>query len=133
MSVGRCNNIYRPNFKARFFHSESLKQIADYAVEHGKFDKLNQSRKNISKTHMFTRLRVDIGENNNGSSFMTIARFVPKARVLIAKTMDDYFMEKVTMFEFTKDQNIWKEALEKLIKMGNCAPKNKIFKNVVID
>ena len=40
----RC---YTPNFNAKFIQSDDLKKIADYAVEHGKFEKLNQARKNI--------------------------------------------------------------------------------------
>ena len=38
---------FTPNFKAKFLHSESLKLVADYAVAHGKFNKLNSARKNI--------------------------------------------------------------------------------------
>ena len=53
---------FTPNFKAKFLHSESLKLVADYAVAHGKFNKLNAARKNIDNAYLQTRLRVDIGE-----------------------------------------------------------------------
>ena len=36
---------YNPQFKAQFWHSEDLKQIAIYAKENKNFDKLNQARK----------------------------------------------------------------------------------------
>ena len=38
-----------PSFKAKFLYSDSLKQVADYAAERGKFGKLNEARKNIDK------------------------------------------------------------------------------------
>lgn len=58
------NNPSQQTFQAKFLHSESLKMIAQYAVDHGKFDKLNTARKNIDKAYLTTRLRVDIYKEN---------------------------------------------------------------------
>lgn len=46
------NNEQKLPFQAKFLNSEAMKQIADYAVERGKFDKLNQARK-ILILHVF--------------------------------------------------------------------------------
>ena len=46
--------------------------------------------------------------------------------------MDDLKLEKVTIYKSDKKMNPLKFALEKLIKLGNNAPENNMFKNVVI-
>lgn len=122
---------YTPTFQAKYLNSESLKLVADYAVEHGKFDKLNQARKNIDKSALQTRLRFDLGEKD-GKPFVTFTRYKLKPASIIVKNMDDLVMDKVTVFQSEKKVNPLKFALEKLIKIGNDAPKNKMFQNVVI-
>lgn len=133
------NNNYstarRPAFKARFLNSESMKQIADYAIQHGKFEKLNQARKNIESSHLRTRLLVDTGVTSKGFPFISFTRFVPKSDVIVPKTMQDLRQEKVVTFltESSKIKNPIKFALEKLIRMGNDVPHNNIFKKTVIE
>lgn len=122
---------YSPAFQAKYLHSESLKLVADYAVEHGKFDKLNQARKNIDKAALQTRLRFDLGDKD-GKPFVTFTRYKLKPASIIVKTMDDLILDKVTVFQSEKRMNPLKFAFEKLIKIGNDAPKNNMFKNVVI-
>ena len=61
------NNKPQIAFQAKFLHSESLKQLADYAVEHNKFEKLNQARKNIDSSFLMTRLRLDISKSQEFS------------------------------------------------------------------
>lgn len=122
-----------PAFSAKFLHSESLKQIADYAVEHNKFEKLNQARKNIDSSFLKTRLRVDTGINEKGFPFVTFTRLEPKKSINVALSMDDYKQAKITLFESNKKENPLKFALEKIIKLGNDAPKNNMYKNVVIN
>ncbi len=127
------NRNYTPNFQAKFLHSESLKQIADYAVELGKFDKLNNARKNIDSAFLRTRIRVDFGADENNKSFVTFTRFVPKENVVVPQTMDDYIVEKTMLYTTTnKKKHPLKYALEKIIKMGNQVPENRIFREVVI-
>ncbi len=128
MNISSSNNT--PNFKARFLDSKSLKLVADYAVEHGKFDKLNQSRKNVEKYYLQRRLRVDIGEVD-GKPFITFARFIPKDGVIVPKTMKDLKMDKFVTVQCEQRKNVLKFALEKLIKLGNDAPNNKMFQNIV--
>ena len=127
----RNNNFNQPAFQAKFLNSQSLKMIADYAVEKGKFQALNTARKNIDKCRFSTYLRVDIfkEENKCGISF---TRYVPKDNVIVPKYMDDYIITKVKTYETTKTTNPLKFGLEKIIKLGNNAPHNNMFKEVVI-
>ena len=108
-----------------------MQQLAQYSVEHGKFDKLNTARKNIDSAFLSTRLKVDIFEEN-GKPGVSFTRFVPKKNVLIAKYQDDFEQAKVVTFKSEKKCNPLKFALEKIIKLSNNAPHNNMYKNVVI-
>lgn len=125
------NNPSQQTFQAKFLHSESLKMIAQYAVDHGKFDKLNTARKNIDKAYLTTRLRVDIYKEN-GKCGVSFSRFVPKKNVLIAENKDDFVLSKVTTYETNKESNPLKFALRKIIKLNNNAPHNNMYKDVVV-
>lgn len=120
-----------PNFKAKFLKSESLKLVADYAVEKGKFDKLNQARKNIDMANLTTRLRFDIGEID-GKPFVTFARYDLKPDIIVPKSLEDYKAPKYFIYQSSKKENILKFALERLIKLGNNAPQNKMYKHVIM-
>lgn len=124
-------NQNSPSFQAKFLYSDSLKQVADYAVAHGKFKKLNQARKNIDNSHLQTRLLLNISQDNNGKPVVSFTRFVPKKTVIIPQTMDDYSESKTTIFTSSKKVNPLKFALEKIIKLSNNAPNNNMYKNVV--
>ncbi len=119
------------SFQAKFIHSESLKDIAEYAVGHGKFNRLNTARKNIDNAYLTTRLKVDIFEKD-GKSGINFSRYIPKPAVITPKTYDDYILEKVTTYENDKNLNPLKFALEKIIKLGNNAPHNNMYEKVVI-
>ena len=124
------NNFNQPSFQAKFLNSKSLKMIADYAVEKGKFQELNTARKNIDKCRFSTYLRVDIFKEENKCG-ITFTRYVPKDNVIVPKYMDDYNITKVKTYETTKTSNPLKFGLEKIIKLGNNAPHNNMFKEVV--
>ncbi len=128
-----CTYAHSPKFGAKFLHSESLKQVADYAVDNRKFDKLNQARKNIEGAYLQTRVRFDMGVNDKGFPFLTFSRFNPKKSVLVPMNADDYQLTKVTIIESSKKCNPLKFAFEKIVKMGNSVPKNNLFKKIVVD
>lgn len=127
----RLDNTNNNSFKAKFLNSESLRLVAEYSVEKGKFAKLNQARKNVDNANLTTRLRFDMGENN-GIPFVTLTRYIPKSNVIIPESKDDYKLVKMVKYEAAKKCNILEFALEKLIKLGNNAPKNKMYQNVVV-
>ena len=128
MQIRHVNNT--PNFQAKFLNSESLKLVTEYAIEHNKFDKLNLARKNIDKFYLQRRIRVDVGENN-GKPFVSFARFSPKNSVIVPKTMSDLKLDKVVIIQSEQKGNMLKFALEKLIKLSNNAPDNKMFQNII--
>lgn len=125
------NKSINPNFGAKFLNSESLKLVADYAVEKGKFEKLNQARKNIDVVNLTTRLRFDLGEID-GKPFVTFARYDLKPDIIVPKSLNDYKAPKFFLFQSSKKENVLKFALERLIKLGNNAPQNKMYKKVVM-
>ncbi len=129
MKINRTSNI---NFQAKFLKSDSLQQVVNYAIERGKFDKLNTARKNIDNTHFSTRLMVDVGDDE-GRPFVRFTRYNLKPNAPLNYTMEDFRQEKTTVFKSSVKMNPLKFALEKIIKMGNDAPHNNIYKKVVKD
>jgi hypothetical protein len=126
------NNYNSPNFGAKFFHSESLKMIAEHATKTGKFEKLNQARKNIDNAYLTTRLRVDVARTEGGYPVLMISKYKPKNGITVPKTIDDYKLIKVSEYESFSKGNPLVFALRKLIKLGNNAPNNNLYKEVVI-
>ena len=129
MKINRTSNV---NFQAKFLKSDSLQQVVNYAIERGKFDKLNTARKNIDNTHFSTRLMVDVGDDE-GRPFVRFTRYNLKPNAPLNYTMEDFRQEKTTVFKSSVKMNPLKFALEKIIKMGNDAPHNNIYKKVVKD
>lgn len=127
------NNKPSVSFQAKFLHSESLKQLADYAVEHNKFEKLNQARKNIDNSFLTTRLRLDISKSQDGFPVVSFTRFQPKKTASTPYELEDYVQTKTVKFEASRKMNPLKFALEKFIKLGNKAPHNNMYKNIVKD
>ena len=119
------------NFGAKFLKSKSLELVAEYAIEKGKFEKLNQARKNIDSANLTTRLRFDYGLTD-GKPFVTFARYELKPGVIVPKSMKDYKAPKFFLYESSKKENVLKFAFERLIKLGNNAPRNNMYKKVVI-
>ena len=124
------NNYSNVNFQAKFVKSDSLYDIVNYAVENGKFDKLNQARKNIDKAYLRTKLQVDIFYSDN-YPVLAITKYEPKPRSsgLFA---EDYIPTNRVEFKCQKPKaNPIAYALKILIKMGNSVPYNNIYKDVV--
>lgn len=117
------------SFQAKFLNSEALQQIAQYAVEKGEFQKLNRARKNIDKSRLTTLLKVDVFKKENKCG-ITFTRYIPK--VIVPKTMNDYYITNITTYESTNISNPLEFGLQKIIKLGNNAPHNNMFREVVI-
>ncbi len=129
------NNIpqnYTPNFQAKFLYSDDLKRVAEYAVEHGKFDKLNQARKNIDSVYLRTRLLLNIDQTNDRNTVIRFTRFYPRDTVIIPQKIEDYSIKKVKEYICFKNIDPLKFALRKIIELGNNAPHNKMYKDVVV-
>lgn len=123
-------NYSNVNFQAKFVKSDSLYDIVNYAIENGKFDKLNQARKNIDNAYLMTKLKVDIFYSNNRPT-LAITKYEPKHH-RSGLYSDDYIPTNHVEFECQKPKaNPVAYALKILIKMGNNAPNNHIYKDVV--
>jgi len=132
-SINRFQS-YQVPFSARFLHSESLKQVVEYACAHGQqFDKLNIARKNIDKSYKKVLLKVDISVNDKKIPTLNITRYVPKRGINFPQSMDDYELIKTISYWSYKPQNPLKFALHKLIKLGNNAPHNNMFRKVIAE
>jgi hypothetical protein len=125
-------NYNNPSFGAKFFHSESLKNLVEYSVEHGKFDRINQARKSINSAYLTTRLRLDISTNDSNNPIVIFTRYKLKKGVVIPKSIDDYKVDKTVEFVSSGTGNPLKYALNKFIKLSNGAPNNNMYKEVVI-
>lgn len=120
------------NFKAKFFQSEDLKEIVRYAESKGKIDKLLAAKNNISKNFMTTRILVETGYNEKLYPVVTFSKFIPKPTVVVPKSNEDFLFIRSKTYVANKIQNVYEFALEKIIKMGNNVPANKIYRNVVM-
>lgn len=125
----RC---YTPNFNAKFIYSDDLKKIADYAVEHGKFEKLNQARKNIDSAYLRKKLYINIGRSENGRPFINFTVFEPKKFVTVPAVNDDFVKVKTIQYVSDKKENPVIYAFKRIIKLGNNAPHNKMYQNLIV-
>lgn len=131
MQVQRTS--YQPNFQARFLHSESLRQVVEYAVEHGKFDKLNTARKNINSYYrdIPKKIFVSVGKGKNNCPFVEFTILGPKRYTRVPNSIDDYRIINKITYQADKKVNPLKFALEKIIKLGNNAPNNKMYQSLM--
>lgn len=124
-------NKHNPNFKAKFLYSEDLKKVVDYAVRHKKFEKINTARKNIDKVCLTTRIKVEIKKSEDGKDCAIFTKFVPKDNVIIPRVYEDYKVANVTVLKNKNNTSILRFVMEKIIKMGNNAPKNNLYKKII--
>ena len=119
------------HFGARFLDSPHLRDIVADSVQKGKFDKINQARKNIGLQDLKIRLKVDLCYTD-GKPTIIFSRYEPKKNVLIPQSMDDYVLTAITEFTSAKNnEGILKFARRMIVKMGNNAPENNMYKKVV--
>ena len=125
-------SIQSPNFQAKFLHSESMVNIAEFAVKYNTFDKLNRMRKKISSHNLVARLKVDVNVSQEGYPSVTFTKLYPKRGIFFPKFLDDYkVMKTVTYKSEHKDNPFW-YAMNKIIEMGKHAPHNNIFQEVMV-
>ena len=80
-----------------------------------------------------TRLRLDISKSQDGFPVVSFTRFQPKKTASPPYEVEDYVQTKTVKFEASRKMNPLKFALEKFIKLGNKAPHNNMYKNIVKD
>ena len=128
MDINTSSNL---NFCAKFFDSPHLRDIVNDSIVKGKFDKINQARKNISMQDLRIRLKVDLCYTDDKPTII-FSRYLPKKNVLVPKTADDYEITAITEYTSSKkNESILKFARRMLSKLGNNAPNNNMYKKVV--
>lgn len=128
MNVNNYN--YGVNFQAKFLNTESLSDVVKYAMEKGKFDKLNTARKNIDKADIRTRLEMEICYTNDKPTVI-FRKYEPENRKF-AIDLNDY--KPTNQVEYICDNpktDPRKFALKLIMKMSNSAPQNNLYKEVV--
>ena len=128
----QVNSINQQNFKAKFINTPNMRDIAQYAVEHGKFEKLNIARKNIDSQFLRTRIKVDLCTNENGFARLIFQRYFPKNDVIIPKSEADYVVSPQMIYDASTNVNPLKFAFNKIVKMGNNEARNRMFHRVVV-
>lgn len=121
-----------PNFQAKFLHSESMVNIAEFAVKYNTFDKLNRMRKKISSHNLVARLKVDVNVSQEGYPSVTFTKLYPKRGIFFPKSLDDYKVIKTVTYKSEHRDNPFWYAMNKIIEMGKHAPHNNIFQEVMV-
>lgn len=117
-------------FGAKFLNTDAINKVAKYALENGKFEKLNNARKNIESYDYFSKIGVEIKENlKSGQKEFEFTTYTPEYTVKSGKLLTQYKIHK-NKFPSQK-ANYLKEIYEIIIKMGNSAPQNKLYKKIV--
>lgn len=126
-------NNYQNSFGAKFLNSQSLHDVVNYAVENGKFDKLNQARKNIDCAYLNRRLMFELFTTADEKKipYVILTRYTPKKDVIVPKSMEDFNMSEPFLFIANKKMNPLKFGFEIIRKLSNSAPKNNMYKKVV--
>lgn len=128
MQINNTRNC--KSFGAKFTNTKTLHKVVGYAMSKKDFDKLNNARKNIEKTDCFTKVAVDLVKDaKTGKKTFLFTTYKPKYTYKSGQIEKSYDISK---YERPATKTIVIEELfEYLVKMGNNAPKNKIYKHIV--
>ena len=135
MHISGINQNYQTTFGVKFFDTPDLKSVADWAKakDEKMIAKLYKSAKKIEGSYLTTRLTFEFGTGKNGFPCIIFTRYLPKKNVLIARTGADYAPRKQIIYEAREDVDKFEFAYEKLVRMGNNAPNNRIFQKIVVN
>lgn len=129
MYIQSTNDI---NFKAKFIRNESYDDVMRYAIKRNKYEILNSALKNIDNIRKDTFIRMDICYTGEYPT-VVFSRFDRGWDPISQKATDKYIQKKQVDYISSKRGNPIKFAYEKIIKLGNNAPNNKMFQEVVIN
>ncbi len=125
------NSSPQINFQAKFLQSESLYQIVDYAIKHGKFSELNAARKVLETADPRTRVIVDICYTNKKPTVIFTHMVPNQARS--GMYADEFVVRKQTDFIAKKaDENPLKFALNQIINMAKNGTKGGQYKEIFV-
>lgn len=130
MQINLQQNTYTPKFGMKFTDSEALRNIAEYAIEHGKFTELNNARKEIDKLYLRHKLRIDTSTNDKNMPVITFTKYTPKSHIMFPEYENDYVIKTI---EFTskKEMNVFDYAIKMICKMAQNKCKNDVFYQII--
>jgi len=128
MNIQPINNI---NFNAKIVNNESYNDVMKYALEHNKLTRFTKTLENIDKIRKDTYIKMDICYTGDYPT-VVFSRYEKGWNKVLQEPTDYYVLKRQVDYISTKRENPVKFALGKLIKLGNDAPNNKMFQEVVI-
>lgn len=126
-AINISNN--QPKFKAKFLDTPAIREIAKWAVENGKYDKLNAARKQIDYSAVKVRIHLDLATNIEGYPLVIFKRLFPKT--LNPEGIDDYVISRPVVYQGQEKISPIEYGYKKIIQMGYYVTRNRLFKEVV--
>lgn len=129
MNIQQMNNTC---FQAKIINNDSYNDVMKYALGHNKFARFTKTLENIDKIRKDTFVKMDICYTGDYPT-VVFSRYEKGWNKELHTPTEDYVLKRQVDFISTKKENPVKYALSKLIKLGNDAPNNKMYQEVVIN
>ena len=135
MQIQSINNSYnnKTPFKAKFLNTYSLRKVAEWAKENGKFEELNEARKRIDSTALNIRLELTLGRSvENDYPIAIFRRYIPNNALTENPTENDFTVSKPVTYQSRMSINPFEFGFKKIIQMSNYVTENKMYREIVI-
>lgn len=123
------NNNCQTSFKAKFLDTPAIREVAKWAKENGKYDKLDAARKQIDYSAVKVRIHLDLATNIEGYPLVIFKRYFPKK--LEPQDINDYIVSRPVIYQGHEKISPIEFGYNKIIQMGYYVTRNKLFKEVV--
>lgn len=131
MKIDSITTYNQPNFQAKFLNTNTLKEVAEYAIKNDKFKKLNKARKNIENYDYFSKIAVELEKDKKSNkNIYTFTAFIPKYTLNKNKEVVTRYKKIITKVPSNSD-NYLKEIYNLIVRMGNNAPENNLYQKVL--
>ena len=128
MNIQPTNKI---SFNAKIINNKSYEEVMKYALEHDKFTRFTKTLENIDRIRKDTFIKMNICYTEDYPT-VVFSRYERGWNKITQTPTDKYVLKKQVDFISSKKENPVKFAYKKLVKLGNDAPNNKMFQEVVI-
>ena len=128
MNIQPTNSV---SFNAKIVNNNAYEEVMKYALEHNKFTRFTKTLENIDKIRKDTFIRMDICYTEDYPT-VVFSRYERGWNKFTQQPTDKYVLKRQVDFISSKKENPAKYAFKKLVKLGNDAPNNKMFQEVVI-
>ena len=128
MNIQQNSNL---SFNAKIVNNKTYDEVMKFALEHNKMTRLLSTLSNIDKIRKDTYIKMDICYTGEYPS-VVFSRYEKGWDRSLQMPTEDYILKRQVDYISTKKENPVKFALSRLIKLGNDAPNNKMYQEVVI-